>query len=211
MLGAISGARELGLYSVAVAWAEALSFLPTAVKFVQRPYLVRSAPGDAVRQAAIAFRLAMLVTVVLMVSIVLAAPILCVTFFGEEFHGSIVQLRVLVLGAAGMVALTIFGNALVARRKPVLSSIALSAGFLCTVVLDILLIPPYAGIGAAVASAIAYTVAGLAMSLFFVRALGARARDLAPQVEDLRRLIGAMRRTRQSMRSPSAEESVSDQ
>jgi O-antigen/teichoic acid export membrane protein len=210
LLGAISGARELGLYSVAVAWAEALSYLPTAVKFVQRPYLVRSGPRDAVRQAVIAFRLAMLVTIVLMVSIVLAAPILCVTFFGEEFRGSIVELRVLVLGAAGMVALTIFGNTLVARGKPVLSSIALSAGFLCTLVLDILLIPPYAGIGAAVASAIAYTVAGLAMSLFFVRALGARARDLAPRVEDVRRLIGAMRRTREPMRSPGAGETLSD-
>jgi O-antigen/teichoic acid export membrane protein len=210
LLGAISGARELGLYSVAVAWTEALSYLPTAVKWVQRPYLVRSAPRDAVRQSTIAFRLAMLVTVVLMLSMVLAAPILCVTFFGEEFRGSIVELRVLVLGAAGMVALTIFGNTLVARGKPVLSSIALSAGFLCTLVLDILLIPPYAGIGAAVASAIAYTVAGLAMSLFFVRALGARARDLAPRVEDVRRLIGAMRRTREPMRSPSSGGSVSD-
>jgi O-antigen/teichoic acid export membrane protein len=189
LLGAISGARELGLYSVAVAWTEALSYLPTAVKFVQRPYLVRAAPRDAVRQAAIAFRLAMLVTVVLMLGVILAAPILCVTFFGEQFSGSIVQLRVLVIGALGMLALTILGNALVAQRKPVLSSVALGAGFVCSLVLDILLIPPYAGTGAAVASAIAYTTAGAIMSLFFIRALGAEVRDLVPRGSEVRWLI----------------------
>jgi O-antigen/teichoic acid export membrane protein len=209
LLGAISGARELGLYSVAVAWTEALSYLPTAVKFVQRPYLVRSAPRDAVRQAAIAFRLAMLFTVVLMVGMVLAAPILCVTFFGEEFRGSIVQLRVLVIGALGMLALTIFGNALVARGKPVLSSVALGAGFVCTLVLDIVLIPPYAGVGAAVASTIAYTTAGALMCVFFVRGLGARFSDLIPRGSEVRWLVGSARRSLQR-RSPKAGNTVVD-
>jgi O-antigen/teichoic acid export membrane protein len=211
LLGAISGARELGLYSVAVAWAEALSYLPTVVKFVQRPYLVRSAAGDAVRQAAAAFRVAILVTGVLMLSMVLAAPLLCVTFFGEPFRGSIVELRVLVLGAVGMVALTIFGNALVARRKPVLSSVALGAGLVCTLVLDLVLIPPYAGIGAAAASSIAYTTAGAIMCLFFIRGLGAEARDLVPRSSELRWLVTSVRRKLlQPTRGPKAGETPAD-
>jgi O-antigen/teichoic acid export membrane protein len=185
LLGAISGARELGLYSVAVAWAEALWYLPTALKFVQRPDLVRSERKNAVRQAAAGFRAATLVTVVLGVGMALAAPILCVTLFGEQFRGSIVELRLLVIGAPGVVALIAFGNALVAQRRPVLSSIALGTGFLCTIALDILLIPPYAGIGAAVASALAYTAAGSMMSLFFLRALGARGHELVPRRGEL--------------------------
>jgi O-antigen/teichoic acid export membrane protein len=185
LLGAISGARELGLYSVAVAWAEALWYLPTALKFVQRPDLVRSKPREAVRQAAAGFRAATFVTVVLGVGMAAAAPILCVTLFGEQFRGSIVELRLLVIGAPGVVALIAFGNALVAQRRPVLSSLALGAGFLCTIALDVLLIPPYAGIGAAVASSIAYTAAGAMMSLFFVRALGAGGRELVPRGGEL--------------------------
>ena len=193
LLGAISGSRELGLYSVAVAWAEALWYLPTALKFVQRPYLVRSDRKEAVRQAAIGFRVATLVTVVLGLAMVFAAPVLCVTFFGEEFRGSTVQLRVLVAGAFGVVALTVLGNALVAQRKPVLSSIALATGFLCTLVLDILLIPPYAGTGAALASAIAYSAAGAVMAFFFMRALGARATDLIPRGSEVPLLVGEAR------------------
>src|SRR4029453_2660901 len=191
LVGAISGAREVGLYSVAVAWAEALWYLPTALKFVQRPYLVRSAPKDAVRQAVIGFRLTMLVTGVLALGFFIAAPVLCGTFFGEAFSGSTVQLRVLVTGAFGMVAVTVLGNALVARNRPVLSSISLAVGFACTLVLDILLIPPYAGIGAAVASAIAYTAAGVAMAFFFTRALGAKATDLIPRLGEGGTLLGA--------------------
>jgi O-antigen/teichoic acid export membrane protein len=185
LLGAISGARELGLYSVAVAWAEALWYLPTALKFVQRPDLVRSERKEAVRQAAAGFRAATLVTVVLAVGMAVAAPILCVTLFGEQFRGSIIELRLLVIGAPGVVALIAFGNALVAQRRPVLSSLALGTGFLCTIVLDILLIPPYAGIGAAVASSVAYTAAGVMMSMFFLRALGAKGHELVPKGGEL--------------------------
>jgi O-antigen/teichoic acid export membrane protein len=211
LLGAISGARELGIYSVAVAWAEALWYLPTALKFVQRPYLVRSTSKDAVRQTATGFRISTVLTVLLALSMALAAPFLCVTLFGEQFQGSVVELRILVIGSVGMLALTVFGNALVAQRRPVLSSVAMGTGFACTVVLDVLLIPPYAGIGAAVASTIAYSVAGAAMTLFFVRALGGKAAELLPTAAEVswlfvtaRRSIGQLARTFRSQETPSS-------
>jgi O-antigen/teichoic acid export membrane protein len=64
LLGAISGARALGLYSVAVAWAEALWYLPTALAAVQRPDLVRSDPRTAGERAARVFRGSILVTAI---------------------------------------------------------------------------------------------------------------------------------------------------
>ncbi len=180
LLGALSGARELGLYSVAVAWAEALLYLPAALKFVQRPYLVRAGPRDAARQAAAGFRAALILTVVLGLAMVAAAPILCLRLFGAEFHGAIPELRLLVPGAVGVLASTVFGNALVAQRRPLLASVALGAGFVCTIMLDLVLIPRYAGIGAAIASTIAYTMAGAVMGVFFLRALGGRTGELVP-------------------------------
>ena len=50
ILGVIAGSKELGLYSVAVAWSEVLFFLPTTLVAVQRPDLVRASPEEA-RQA----------------------------------------------------------------------------------------------------------------------------------------------------------------
>jgi O-antigen/teichoic acid export membrane protein len=206
ILGAISGARELGLYSVAVAWAEALFYLPTALAFVQRPDLVRSGRREAARQAGASFRVAMVVTVVLGLGMFFAAPFLCATLFGGEFQGSIVELRVLILGAVGVLALKVFGSALVAQRKPVLSSIALGTGFILTVGLDVLLIPPYAGIGAAVASTLAYTAAGAVMVTFVVKALDAKVGDLVPRRGDVQWVVKNVR-SRRLFRPPPAGES----
>jgi Na+-driven multidrug efflux pump len=107
-----------------------------------------------------------------------------VTIFGPEFRGSIDDLRVLVAGAFGMMALKLLGNALVARGQPVLQSVAIGAGFVCTVILDVLLIPPFGGLGAALASTLAYTAAGIVVGVIFLRALEGRVSELVPRVGD---------------------------
>lgn len=193
LLGAISGPRELGLYSVAVAWAEALWFLPTALAAVQRPDLVRAQLRDAAVQAARVFRVAILLTAVTALAMVAAAPFLCVTVFGEEFRGSVDDLRVLVGGAFGVVALKLLGSALVARGRPVLQSVGVGAGFLCTVAFDIVLIPPLGGLGAALASTLAYTAAGVVMGVMFLRALEARAADLVPRAGEIASFVRELR------------------
>src|SRR5262249_49860300 len=62
IVGAVSGPRELGLYSIAVAWTEALFFLGQAVGTVQRPDLVRATRERAAALAAAAFRASALLT-----------------------------------------------------------------------------------------------------------------------------------------------------
>src|SRR5207249_3209105 len=85
IVGAVSGSRQLGLYSVAVAWAESLFYLATAVQTVQRPDLVRASVSEAARQAATAFRAIALASIPLVVGLVIAAPVLCVTIVGDQF------------------------------------------------------------------------------------------------------------------------------
>jgi O-antigen/teichoic acid export membrane protein len=185
LLGAIAGSRELGLYSVAVAWAEALWFLPTTLSAVQRPDLVRAAKREAARLATLIFRAAVVLTIVSSAAMLVLAPFFCVTIFGEQFRGSIVDLRVLVLGSLGVVALKLLGNALTAQSRPVLASTAIGAGFMATIILDVILIPPYGGLGAAIASSLAYTAGGVAIALMFSRALESPVRDLAPRRGEL--------------------------
>ena len=206
LLGAIAGPRELGLYSVAVAWAEALWFLPTALAAVQRPDLVRAKLRRAAREAGRVFRAATLITGVSALVMIAAAPILCVVIFGEEFRGSIDDLRVLVAGAFGMVALKLLGNALVAQGKPVLQSIAIGTGFAFTLGLDIILIPPFGGIGAALASTLAYSVAGIIVAMIFVATLDARASDLLPHGGDVAWFVQKLRRSARRPAAPTTPE-----
>jgi O-antigen/teichoic acid export membrane protein len=189
LLGAIAGSRELGLYSVAVAWSEALFYLPEALGLVMRPDVVRAAPREAGRQAAAVFRTAVLLTVPLVLALIVAAPFLCITLMGDEFGGSVSELRVLAPGAFGMVAMKLLANTLTAQRKPMLANAAIGVAFIGTIAFDLLLIPNYGGQGAAIASTISYTAGGLAVAAIFARSLHLRVAQLLPRRHDVARLF----------------------
>jgi O-antigen/teichoic acid export membrane protein len=184
-VGTIAGSRELGLYSYAVTWAETLFYLPQTLVSVQRPDLVRATRQAAARQAATIYRVALVLSLAPAVGLVVLAPFLCKTLPGEEFGGAIDDLRVLVLGIAGVLALQLLGNALTAQRRPLLETAATGVAFACTLVLDVLLIPSFGGLGAAIASTVAYVVGGIAAALLFARALDGRLRELVPRGDEL--------------------------
>jgi O-antigen/teichoic acid export membrane protein len=187
-VGALAGSYELGLYSIAVAWSEVLFYLPTALVIVQRPYLVRADAAEAGRRASGVFRAGVLLTAVLAIGVVLVAPFLCVAFFGEAFAGATDDLRVLVFGAFGIVALKLLGNALTAQRLPLRTTAAAGIAFAVAIVLDVLLIPTHGGLGAAAASALAYTAGGAAIVAIFSRTFRIPLRALLPGLRDIARV-----------------------
>jgi O-antigen/teichoic acid export membrane protein len=184
-VGTIAGSNELGLYSYAVTWAETLFYLPQTLVTVQRPDLVRATRDAAARLAATVYRVAVLLSLPLAIGLVVLAPFLCTTLVGEDFRGSIDDLRVLVLGTFGVLALQLLGNALTAQGRPLLETVATAVAFAATLVLDIALIPRYGGLGAAIASTVAYTAGGLAAAYLFSRTLGGHFRDLLPRGDEL--------------------------
>jgi O-antigen/teichoic acid export membrane protein len=201
LMGAMAGSRQLGFYSIAVAWGEALFFLPTTLALVQRPSLARArGDSEAGRRVAPVLRIAFLFTAVLAVAMIVAAPFLCVTIFGDEFRPSVGQLRVLSLGAFGIVALKLLGNALTAQGRPLLETGAVAVAAAAIVSLDLLLIPSHAGMGAAIASTVAYTAGGIVLLVICSRALGVSPRDVVPRTSDARAVAataaGLLRRRR---------------
>lgn len=194
IVGAVSGSRELGLYSIAVAWAEVLFFLPTSLVRVQRPTLARLTRGAAGARAALAFRASLLLTAAIVFGLVLAAPLLTASIFGEEFRGAADDLRILALGGFGVVALKILGNAMTAQGMPLREMSGIAAAFVATMLLDVLLIPPYGGLGAAIASAAAYAVGGVAIAALFWRMFDRTAKELVPRPDDVAWLTATARR-----------------
>jgi O-antigen/teichoic acid export membrane protein len=192
LVGALAGSAELGLYSVAVAWAEGLFLLPQAIAIVQRPDLVRDDPDRAGRRAARGFRLVILSTAPLVLGLLVLAPFLCTTLFGAEFGGSVRMLRVLAVGGFGIVAMRVLGSALIAQRRPVLETIATASAFAATLVLDVLLIPDHGGLGASIASTAAYSVGGVAVAVIAARTLLFPLRSLVPGLADVRSARGML-------------------
>jgi len=194
LLGALAGARELGLYSVAVACSEVLFLLPTTLAKVQRPDLARATRSAAARKAAAVFRASVVINIPSAAALVVAAPVLSVALFGASFNGSIDDLRILAAGAFGVTAVKLLGDALTAQRRPLLSSVAIGFGCVFTVALDLILIPRLGGLGAAIASTIAYSAGGIMAATLFLRTLGGRPRDLWPGLADIAKLARVGRR-----------------
>jgi O-antigen/teichoic acid export membrane protein len=185
LLGAIAGSRELGLYSIAVAWSEVLFYLPTSLVLVQRPYLVRASLSEAGRRAALVFRAGLLLTIPLAGGLVLVAPFLATRLFGSGFSGATSQLRVLALGAFGIVALKQLANALTAQRRPGLGSVAVALTLVATIALDVLLIPSHGAMGAAIASTFAYSIGGAAIVVMFLRIFRLPLTAVIPALHDV--------------------------
>jgi O-antigen/teichoic acid export membrane protein len=162
-----------------------LFYLPGVLTLVQRPDLVRANAAEAARRAARVFRVAVVLVAAAAIGLIAVAPLLCTVVFGSDFSGSVNQLRILALGAVGIAAIDLFPNALTAQRKPFHGMWAIAAAFFVMLGLDIVLIPPFAGIGAATATTIAYTVGGLLAAAIFVRTLPCTAGDLIPRPREL--------------------------
>jgi O-antigen/teichoic acid export membrane protein len=192
-VGSMAGSRELGIYSVAVAWAEALYYLPGVLVLVQRPDLVRASRDEAAGIAARVFRVAIVLAALLAVCLLIAAPFLCATIFGSEFGDATEMLRVLAFAAFGIVAVELLSGALIAQRKPLRATAAVGVAFVFTVVLGLLLIPSEGGLGAALSRTIAYSVGGVAAALIFTRTLHGSLRDLLPRGPELPWLVRKVR------------------
>jgi O-antigen/teichoic acid export membrane protein len=204
ILGAVRSKADLGVYSVAVALAETLFYLPEAVKQVARPRLARASREHAAAVGAVVFRLTVVATALIAVPLVVFAPLVTRIFFGAAFEGAAPQLRVLVAGAFGVLALKVLGTALTAQQRPGLESLVSGIAFAATIVLDVLLIPHHAGMGAAIASTTAYLFGGAAVAAVYVRVLGAPAGSLVPRWAELREL-GRGRRAAGRVSQPSQE------
>ena len=194
MLGVLGSARELGTYSIAVAWFDAIVHLSRAVSVTFRPDLLRASTADAGRQAAHIFRVCAVLVLIIVGATMLAAPFLCVTIFGPEFSDSVLDLRILAVSAIGMMALNIFGTALVAQQRPMLESIAHGAGFAVAIVLFTLMIPPFGASGAAFASAVSYLICGCVAGGLVHRTLGLQYRSLVPGSSDIDQLARLLHR-----------------
>jgi O-antigen/teichoic acid export membrane protein len=202
ILGAVAGPRELGLYSVAVAWFEGLFLLPMAIGAVARPDLVLAKGAEAGRRAAMLFRVTLVVTTVFAIGLIIAAPLLCTVLFGEEFSGSVEPLRLLAVGSLGIVGAKVIGVALIAQRRPLLESASMGLGFVVAIALYVLLIPSLGADGAAIGSAVAYTVAGVASAAFLVRAFGVPIVELVPRPSDVRAIAELASRALPARRPP---------
>ena len=167
LLNLLAGPAVLGVYAIASKFAELLKVPGMAITYVLYPKFSRQGQARAVETAWQIVGRAGGVTAAAIIPLWLTAGFVIPAVYGDRFDGAVLPARIILLGLAleglaGVITAFLYGIG-----RPGLNSLAMGAGLAVTVVLDVLLIPPYAATGAAIASAAAYVASTIALVWYF--------------------------------------------
>jgi O-antigen/teichoic acid export membrane protein len=162
------GTRAAGIYSVSSSMAELLLFFPLSIRRSLFPMVATSDTETADRLTSTACRHILLLTVLAALGFALIGPFAIPHLYGKEFREAVVPLMILLPGIILLAQARIFYGDLAGRGKPGVNSICSVVALVAMAVLNLLLIPTYGIIGAAMASTGAYTIEFLVAGAFFV-------------------------------------------
>lgn len=201
LLSALKGSAEVGIYSIAVTFAELLVLLPSALSAVMMPKV----SGEGERAVDVTLRLQRVlwpITLLAGVVVALAAAAAVPVLYGPGFSRSIVPLVLLLPGTIAMAATVMPSAYFSGVGLPHKWTIASASNLAVNVLANLLLIPRFGASGAAVSSAISYGVAAALMVSGMARHTGVRYRDvLAPTRADVQELLRAARQALTDKRS----------
>jgi O-antigen/teichoic acid export membrane protein len=170
LMGFLTTQAALGVYAVAVNASEILLILPSAVGTALIPMLARSDVSSRADRTLRIFRMLVLVTLPTIGFAAALGWFLVPAVFGSDYDASVVPFLVLVTGTIGFVVSDLFSSALNGSSRPGRGSLAPLAMLLVSIVLDIVLIPPYGATGAAIATSVAFLI-GAATALVAYRTI----------------------------------------
>ena len=154
LLGLFSTTAVVGIYSVAATSAEMLLLVPTAISQV---IFHRVATGRQHLQKLTRLRVGNLgLAAIAAIVLVLIAPLFIDVVFGQAYHAAATPLRILAIAVIGMSAYLVDMACLNGAGRLRTASLVTIFGALIVTALDLTLIPAYAAVGAAAASAIGY-------------------------------------------------------
>jgi O-antigen/teichoic acid export membrane protein len=167
------GAAGVGIYAISVGMAELLWYFPNAIGFAIFPKAAscRSEVMDFFVPRV--FRIALGVTALGAIGLVVFGKVLIQWVFTSSFDSSYIPMVALLPGVVLLGGAKVLSNDMAGRGYPQYNSINAGVASLFTVILDLMLIPSYGVLGAAVASTMSYSVT-FVIALCFYRVVNRR-------------------------------------
>lgn len=177
MLGNLTSVTQLGLYSAAVQLSELWYFIPVAIGSTFFPLIIKSRENRSGKEynkrIQLFFDLMSGISYFIMVSVALLAPWVVRVLYGVDYAGTSAILSIHIWAFLFVSQGIARSRWLIAENMLKISMITTILGAVINVGVNILLIPQYAGLGAAWATVISY-----AISAFFSTLLFPQLRDL---------------------------------
>jgi O-antigen/teichoic acid export membrane protein len=166
MLTALVSVAATGVFSVALALAETLWYLPGALGLVLFSRAVRpDIDSAAIASAMTRTMLALMIAAAL--PLALLAPTMIEIVYGPPFREAGPALQIVLPGVVVYSIVALLSHYVIARGAPGRAAAVLIAGLVINVAGNVLLIPQLGLMGAAVASTISYTATAVLMLLLY--------------------------------------------
>jgi O-antigen/teichoic acid export membrane protein len=191
ILRILSDSRDLGLYAIAIGIVTYSWFLPDVFKDV---LIFRTARSDSTDAINLSIKVSASVITIVIVAFVLVGKPLLRIFYGEAFVGSFTVTIILLSGGISMVPFKTISVLLTAQGKRMINLVTLSFSVVANIIANIVLIPSLGMYGAAWSSVISYSIAGIALLLYYCRCEKQTLRQvLLLSRDDFRRLATALK------------------
>jgi O-antigen/teichoic acid export membrane protein len=201
MVAYFLGPAETAFYALALHFTELVLEIPQAVGLVLYPRLA-SLPEEQIHAyTGQACRRTLMVTVPFALLLAVLGPTVITFWYGRPYAPAGAPLPWAALGVTMMAVFVIVTRDFTSRGKQRINIAAGLFALIANVVLNVLLIPSYGIVGAALATAISYTGACVLLVAFFIAESKLPLRALAiPDAEDLAYFASVARRSLERVR-----------
>jgi O-antigen/teichoic acid export membrane protein len=117
--------------------------------------------------------------------VLIAGKLAIVTLFTTKFANAFEPLLWLLPGTVLFSIANIFASYIAGIGKPMMNTLISASVVVCTIFFDMLLIPHYGIIGAAIASSIAYAMMTILTMIIFVRLTNLKSKQIFPLIKEL--------------------------
>lgn len=170
MLGQLTNAREVGIYSVANTFVTFFYFVPVAIIGSVAPKLIKTYSIDLAAYENLAKKIykyfgggALVIASILS----LFSNQLITLLYGEHFKDSALILAITAWAVVFVFQVSFRGRLLVIESEQIYITLLIVLGTLSNVVLNFVLIPPYGSIGAAISYSVAWGMSAILFPFIF--------------------------------------------
>ena len=157
---------EVGLYSVAVQFANLLWLIPDAFKDV---IMSKTAKEDSVDEIVVVTKLSLYISIVIIFGFLIFGKLVIKILYGDEFLDSYGPTVLLLIGSLSMIIYKIIHPLYVSKGKQSVVLKVLFVAVIINIVANMILIPVWGMNGAAIASVFSYTFCSLIFVIIFCK------------------------------------------
>ncbi|MFC4606814.1 lipopolysaccharide biosynthesis protein [Streptomyces maoxianensis] len=194
LLSAYAGAREVGIYSLAVGLAGYSRVLADVVSQVMLKRQFASSDIESADVTVRVTRYAALLALASALVLTLAAPVLVSAVYGAAYSDAVPLVMLLAPGVMALGASRLPSAYLLRLRRAKLVVVPSVIALTVNIALNLLLIPVWGAAGCALASSLTYVLLAALQTRLFTMVTGIQARNLLPVAADLLTLLSSARR-----------------